>query len=334
MSKSVSRDDAARGTANPWNQRSVLVTGGTGFVGAHLVRRLVGAGARVTVLVRGSSDLWRLASVLDHVAVVRSDFEQLSTGGTAERIASVDVVYHLAAAGTNQAEHDPVRVLNGNVLGTYQVLELSQRLRARRVVCAGTGVEYGVVTHATEDSLPRPLNVYAASKAAAWLFAHTYAARYDLSLVTLRTFSVYGPTQSPYFLIPYVILRAIANEPIALTGGTQNRDFVYIDDVVDAFVAAADGEVSGETFNVSTDAGILVRDVVATIVSVAGSRSEVVLGARPYSAHELWSSSGSYTKIEGRLGWSPRTLLQDGLAVTIDWFREHRQEYAVHYPGA
>ncbi len=314
------------------NGRRVLVTGANGFVGAHLTRALLREGAHVTALIRPSASLWRLSEIQTLLRIVRARLDELSDDRIAADLGPVDLVYHLAAAGTNQSEHDASLMLEANVFGTYRVLTLAQRLGAGRVVCAGTGLEYGVVTMASETTLPRPLTPYSASKAAAWLFAHAYAAREGLSLVTLRTFSVYGPAQDRCFLIPYVVMRAVADRPIDLTGGTQLRDLVFVDDAIDAFIAAGTAaDASGQTFNVSSGSPVAVRDVARMIVTLAGSASPINLGARSYSSCELWSSSGSFEKIQRHLEWSPRTPLQDGLVQTIDWFRHQAPRYPDSY---
>lgn len=311
----------------------MIVTGANGFVGSHLVRELTANGASVTAVVRRDADTWRLDELVPRIRVVRADLDQLQPSGVQRQLGRAELVYHLAAAGTNQAEHDPDVMLNANVIGTYQVLEMTRRVGAKRLVCAGTGFEYGVVSNASETSELRPISVYAATKAAASLVAHASARRDGLSVVTLRTFSVYGPGQARHFVIPYATVRALAGRPIQLTGATQLRDFLYVDDAVRAYLRAGDvQQASGETYNIGSGREVTVRDVVAKIVSLSASSSEVVLGARPYSQHELWASSANIEKAERDLGWRPEISLSDGLEQTIAWFSQHRELYDSHYP--
>jgi UDP-glucose 4-epimerase len=316
-----------------WEGRRVVVTGANGFVGAHLVDHLVRLGASVTALVRPHSNTWRLASVAQRVHLVRAELDDPSLDRV---VNSAEMFYHLAASGTNQADHNAYPMLQSNVLGSYNALELAARLGAKRMICAGTGLEYGPRLAATEESTLRPITAYAATKAAASLVIHACARRMGVTVVTLRMYSVYGPAQARHFVVPYTVTRALAGEPIELTGGMQLRDYVYIDDVVQAYVRSGDAaipEAEGSAFyNVASGAQLPVRDLVTTIVSLARSTSAVKFGARPYSPTEMWESSGSIAKAERELGWRPQVALSDGLQRTITWFAEHRELYDVHCP--
>lgn len=316
-----------------WGGRTTVVTGANGFVGSHLARALVALGARVTAVVRPTADLWRLSDVVDDVRVVRAELTELAADHLVREIGEAETVYHLAAAGTNQADHDARLMLDANVLGTFRVMEMAQRVGARRLVCAGTGFEYGVVSQASESGELRPITAYAATKAAASLIAQACAPIFGMSVVTLRTFSVYGPGQARFFVIPYAIVRALTRRPIQLTGATQLRDFLFVDDAVRAYLRVGEIEPApSEIYNIGSGREISIRDVVSAIVSLSASPSEVIVGARPYSARELWGSSANIEKARLQLQWAPEVTLEDGLTRTIEWHASNLDLYESKYP--
>jgi nucleoside-diphosphate-sugar epimerase len=317
----------------PLSGARIAVTGANGFVGAHLIRRLLREGADVIGIVRPAATVWRLEHILPRLTLVRSELSTLANPELEATLGGTSIIFHLAAAGTNQSEHDAERVLTGNVEGTFRVVQCAERVGVRRVVLAGTGHEYGLGANLSEDALPRPRTVYAASKVAAGIFAHTYAKQRGLDVVTLRTFSLYGGGQARHFLVPAATLAAIADEPIPLTSGTQLRDYVYVGDAVDAYLrAAVTPGVSGEIFNVASGREIRVVDFVTTLIATAGSRSELRLGEVRETATELWHSSGATDHAWRLLGWRARTAVEEGLRETVEWFRAHRAQYERYYP--
>lgn len=296
-----------------------LVTGASGFIGSHLVRRLVASGASVVALVRPSSDLWRIQDVLDWV--------ELTDAREASRLRGVTTVHHLAAAGIRPGA-DTGAIAEANVLGTLRLLALAKEIGARRFVYCGSCFEYGPGTRLTEDAPLRPLSEYAASKSACLLLAHGFGRSHGLEVVSVRPFTAYGPFEAAYRLVPSTILSVLDDVPPELTGGTQTRDFVYAADVADGLVAAAtSAQAGGGTFNLCTGSETSVGDLASSVVALAGADVELRLGAVPERAVEYATLSGDPSLAAQVLGWRAETLLTDGLARTIDWFREHRARY-------
>lgn len=311
----------------------IAVTGANGFVGSHVVSRLVALGASVTAVVRPGADLWRLSSVAGQIETLIASPADLGSGKVVDRLRGTTVLIHLAAAGTNQSEHDAEAVLDANVVGTFRVVQLAQRLQVSRTILAGSGHEYGLGSRLSEEALTRPRTVYAASKAAGSLFAHTFAFQTGVEVVTLRMFSLYGSGQARHFLIPAAAMAAVKNAPILLRGAEQRRDYVFIDDAVRAFVRAAFAPgIGGETLNVTSGSDVRIGDLVTLLVQVAGSVSEVRLLEQRLERTELPVCSGDPERSARRLGWRVSTPLEDGLRKTIEWFREHQDSYERHYP--
>jgi len=306
-----------------WGGRRVVVTGANGFLGFHLSRRLLDLGAAVTAVVRPGANLWRLTSIAGDLDLVSAELADLPRKEVLSRLGDPDVVYHLAAAGTNQSVHEPEVVLQGNVVGIRRVLEAVRVLGGPRVVAAGTAFEYGAGSRLREDAPLRPLTVYAASKAAAHLLAHAEARMAGLSLVTLRAFSVYGPAQSALFLIPHTILSALSGSQIAVSGASQMRDYVFVNDAVDAFIKAADCGGDGEVYNICSGIETSVRDVVTLVIEATKSGRAATFRDAVSGHHELAVCSGSAEKARAGLGWCATTTLADGVGQTVSWFTQN-----------
>jgi nucleoside-diphosphate-sugar epimerase len=299
-----------------------LVTGAAGFIGSHLVRRLLRDGVEVVALVRPGSDLWRIEDVLDWV--------ELATATDEPRLAGVTTVYHLAAAGV-RPDGDASEAVETNVLGTLRLLERARDVEAERVVYCGSCFEYGPGERLGEDAPLRPLTEYAATKAAGRLLAEAFGRTHGLPVVSVRPFTAYGPFEAAYRLVPSTILSALGGLPVELTGGGQTRDLIHVEDVVDGLLAAARSKRAvGGTFNLCTGVSTRVRDVAETVVELVGEPVEVRLGALPDRTAEYETLSGDPTRAADVLGWTASIELRDGLARTIEWFREHRARYPIY----
>ena len=309
--------------------QQVLVTGASGFIGSHLVKRLLELGSHVTVLLRPSSNAWRIRDVLDRVKVLPGDLGRLDPEERSSHLSKVQIVYHMAAAGVDPSERDAAVIVQTNVTGTLRALQLARLLEVDRFVYCGSCSEYTPGELLSEDSVSAPTSEYAASKSAGWLLTQAFSARYGLPVVSLRPFNVYGPFEAGYRLVPYTITSCLRSTDIELTGGEQARDFVFIDDVVEAFLSvAAVSEAVGGTFNVCTGKSTSIKEIVSTTVELTASAARPLFGAIPYRDTETWILSGDPARAEKHLGWTARTGLNEGLAKTIQWFRKHSDEYA------
>ena len=301
--------------------RRVLITGAAGFLGSHLVPRLIEEGAEVCVLDQPDARRWGLLERTDLAATLRADVRTLAEPAHDGVLGDVDVIFHLAAVGVTGEVGDVRQLVAGNVDGTLAVLLAAQRLGGRVVYC-GSCFEYGSGERWSEDALPAPTTEYGAAKAAAWLLANAFARRTGLEVVSLRPFTMYGPMEPPGRLVPSVVRHALAGRAIDLTPGDQRRDFLFVDDAVDAFVAAATTDAAvGGTFNLCSGTPVTVREVVTRVLQCTGSRSEARFGALAYRPTELAVLSGDPTRAAQVLGWRARVSLEDGLSRTIAWFR-------------
>jgi len=300
----------------------VLVTGANGFVGRNLVGRLLQLGADVVVVVRSAGR--RLTDVARSIRIVECDLADADQ--LAAKIAAVrpTVVFHLAARVA--ASGSPSEIVQTNVVGTINLLNAVNGDVLTQFVYCGTGSEYGAGSRLSESSPLRPTNMYGATKAAGHLAAHSFRRTHGLPVISVRPFTMYGPWEPPRRLIPFVCCSALDDLEILLTPAEQERDFVFVDDAVDAFVrmAAVAANDDVEAINVCSGVPVRVRDVVTEIVALSGGKGRPQFGALPYRTGDARSECGDGSLAREVLGWSPQTSLTEGLRRTLGWIAEHR----------
>jgi CDP-6-deoxy-D-xylo-4-hexulose-3-dehydrase len=300
--------------------RRVLVTGGTGFIGSHLVRRLVREGAEVTLLIP-DTDCERIQDVLGDVTLYEVDI--CTDGAVRETLRQVspEIVFHLAAVGVTDPFLEPDVALRVNLDGTIHVVRAAAEVGARRIIHTGTSYEYGDL--APSGKLD-PISPYAASKAAAWAFCRMYHRTMGWPIVCLRLFQVYGPGQRGT-LIPSAIEAGLAGKNIATTPGEQVRDWTYIDDVIEAYLHAATAEgIDGETFDIGTGVGTSVREVVELVFEHMDSAGRPDIGALLYRPGEVWRLVANPEPAANRLGWRAEVPLVEGLMRTLSEYESGR----------
>ncbi|MBX7080141.1 MAG: GDP-mannose 4,6-dehydratase [Nannocystaceae bacterium] len=312
--------------------RRVLVTGADGFIGSHLVERLLDAGHEVTAVVRASSTVGTSELRLRNLAPVR---ERLA-GVVALDIASADAVarmaecapqwvFHLAAeAFVERSFTQPHEVLRTNLGGTMNVLQLARQCGSiERTIVTSSSEVYGTAQRERIDEQHplEPTSPYAASKLAADRMAAAFVHTWSLPLVIVRPFNCYGP-RHVYDVIPRFIARALAGEPLRIFGdGRQSRDFTYVDDMVAAFeLAAAHPDALGRAINFGSGEAVSIAELARTIIELTGSRSAIEHA--PPRAAEVARLCCDASRAHA-LGWRARVPLEDGLRRNIAWAREH-----------
>jgi UDP-glucose 4-epimerase len=311
--------------------KSVIVTGGCGFIGSHLVAALLRREARKVIVIDSlrCGDRANLAGLGDRVVCVR---HELGSGDSEELhpyFESADYLFHLAAEKHQSKEH-PTRVLRANIEGTYQVLELAARHGLKKAVFTSSLYSYGRMSAPAtrEDDPLLPTTVYGISKLAGERLFQHFAAAHGLRSNTLRYYFVYGPRQFAGMGYKSVIVRnferILQNSPPVIFGdGLQALDYVYVDDAVEATLLALESPVCGEAFNVSTGNAVSVRELTEAMLAAARSTLAPVHEPPDWTA-DSWRA-GDATKIERLVGWRPRTPLRAGLTKVYDWMRTHEE---------
>lgn len=305
-----------------WTQRRVLITGVTGFVGQCLTLRLIEAGAEVWAGVYPGEPPERVAALPGQAHRLNFDLRDAGAVQAAVAESMPQVVFHLAAVGVTDPGVDAGLALAVNVGGTLCLLEALRGLAVRRVVLAGTCYEYGAREAA--EGLD-PLNVYAASKVAAWAFGRMYWRVYGMPTITVRPFQIYGPGQPAPTLIPAAVRAALAGEDFPMTPGEQERDFIYVDDVVEGMRVAAEAPgVEGQSLDLGTGQAHTVRQVVEQIWEHVGQvanlpKGRILPGALPYRPAEVMHLVADADRTAALIGWRARIGLEEGLCRVIEW---------------
>ena len=306
--------------------KRALVTGGTGFAGANLVRRLLGEGHEVHLLVRQGSQEWRLDGIRDAVRLHAADLADAE--GLAGLVAAIrpDWVFHLAAHGAYASQTDPRQMVATNVVGTANLVEACLRTGFEAFVNTGSSSEYGFKDHPpVETERLEPNSHYAVTKAAATLYCRYTAQGRGVRLPTLRLYSVYGPYEEPTRLLPTVVLRGLVGELPPLVDPDVARDFVYTEDVCAAYLLAAtrDDQEAGAVYNVGTGVQTTLREVVEVARRVLGIAAEPEWGSMPNRRWDTSTWVSDSRKLRRELGWEPRYSFEEGFRALVDWFREH-----------
>ncbi len=296
----------------------VLVTGGSGFIGSHLIEALLRRGAEVYCLLRPGNPATNLSAVRNDMCIVDADLTDRESVQRAVYVARPKVVFHLAAVGVADVNLDPALVARVNIEGTLHLLQALQG-EYRVLVNTGTCHEYGnQPAPLREDLPPRPELPYAIAKTAAWHFCNRFGQTEGWPIVTVRPFSVYGPRQAANTFIQACIAAAREGRPFEMTAGEQKRDWVYVDDVVEGFIRAAETPTAvGSTFNLCSGVGTTLYEVARMIVQAMGRPIEIRRGALPYRDGEIWEQVGDPTRAREVLGWEATTSLGKGIQKAI-----------------
>ncbi|MFD7903318.1 NAD-dependent epimerase/dehydratase family protein [Kitasatospora sp. NPDC059747] len=304
----------------------IAVTGGCGFIGSHVVDRLVAAGHDVLAI--DTADKY-LNPEAEHARI-----DVLDLPGLTAALAGSEVVYHLAAmADVDQIRTDPLRAVRVNIDGTATVLEAARRSGLSRTVLASTVWVYGAALGAEDQlggdeqeldehvpiELERSGHLYVATKLAAEMLVHSYRELYGLHFTILRYGIPYGPRMRDELVVARFVQAALAGRPITIAGdGRQSRNFVYVEDLADGHVRALSPTAEDQTFALEGSTAVSVRDIADTVDGLLGPVSIEHIEARTADYAGRRISSAQAKRL---LGWSPRTNFADGVRRYADWYR-------------
>ena len=304
----------------------VLVTGGAGFIGSHIVEELLRRGDSVRVLDNFSSGKRdNLDGLPGKPDILEGDLRNADTVRAALR--DVDLVFHLAAfISVSQSMLDPETCFAINVGGTVTLLEEARKAGVRKVVLSSSTAVYGNtdVFPTSEETPLAPLSPYALSKQVNELYARLYTRTFGLPTVCLRYYNVYGPRQRPdsdyAAAIPIFLRKLVAGEAITIYGdGKQSRDFVFVKDIVRANLLACEADAAGTEFNVCSGREVTILDLLEELSEVSGSSPRVRFDAP--RAGDIYRSLGNPEKAVAGIGFRVQKPFAEGLAETLEWMK-------------
>ncbi len=314
----------------------ILVTGGAGFIGSHLAEKLLGAGHEVAIL-DDFNDFYdpqikraNLSGFIKDVRVYQVDLRESASVRAVFHREKFDAIAHLAArAGVRPSIEQPRLYYDTNVIGTLNLLDAARMTGVERFIFASSSSVYGasrVVPFSEDQPLTQTLSPYGATKIAGEFICSTYAHLYQMRVVALRYFTVYGPRQRPDLAIHKFTRRIYAGLPIDQFGdGTTRRDYTYIDDVIQGTIAAF--EYQGplfDIFNLGESETIQLSDLIAAIEKALGRKARI--NRLPEQPGDMPLTCADISKAKRLLGYKPITKFQEGLPKFIDWFLQTQKK--------
>jgi nucleoside-diphosphate-sugar epimerase len=285
---------------------------------------MVAQGRDLALLLRPSSSIGRIAHLLDKVTLIYGDMTSISQNRDQIARFGPDAIAHLAWHGAKGADRNSAEQAS-NVLASVELYRLAIELGCRRFVGLGSQAEYGPCPARSDEQVPtRPTTVYGAAKLSTYCLLDRMAAADGASFAWLRLFSSYGPGDDPSWLIPYMTLRLLAGEKPALTKGEQQWDYIYVDDAAAAVIALLDSDATG-VFNLGSGQASLLSTLISKIRDLIDPNLPLGFGEIPYRPDQVMHLEADITALRQATGWIPKMPLDEGLKITVDWYRNRKQ---------
>ena len=308
------------------NGEKILIVGGGGFVGANLTRRLIDLGYDVHLIWKRSSNPWRLKDVKQKIKFHIVNIQNKKALTTVVKKIYPTAIFHLASHNAYRNQEDIEKIINTSINGTLNLLLASKDIPYKVFVNTGSSSEYGFKKNPMkENDFLEPISFYAAAKAGQTLLCQAFAFQYNKPIVTLRPFSVYGQYEQNDRFIPTIIRAVIEKKPIKLTEGKQRRDFIYIDDMVNAYVKLLKkgDKLKGKILNIGTEKEYANDEIVKMLFKISNKETAIEKGKFP---KRIWDSPHWVADISNAkklLNWRPVYSLEKGLTKTYNWFTKH-----------
>jgi len=321
--------------------KNILVTGGAGFIGSHLVDRLLAEGGWRVWVVDDFNDFYapsvKRENVREHMKLAsyrlyEADIRRRSQLEDVFKEEKFDCIVHLAArAGVRPSLAEPMLYMETNINGTLNLLELAREHGVKQFVFGSSSSVYGInakVPFSEEDPIRQPISPYAATKAAGELVCHTYSHLYGIRCVCLRFFTVYGARQRPDLAIHKFAKLITEGRAIPVFGdGTTRRDYTYIDDIIAGVRAAIDYEASDyEVFNLGESQTVELNKLIALLEKELDRNA--VIDRQPMQPGDVPQTFADVTKARQLLGYDPQTKIEDGIKRFVEWFHREREKGA------
>lgn len=307
--------------------KRILITGATGFVGANLVRRLLKTDNKIHLIIRASSvNLWRLTGLATKNVHEVDLLDELSLAKIVSKIRP-EIIFHLAAYGSYPREREFSRIFETNVTSTLSLYNACSRVGFEIFVNTGSSSEYGIFDKPmSENLIPSPITLYGSTKAAATIILAQLAKENKQFIATLRPFSVYGPFEERFRLIPTLITGAVLGKEVDLASKKSVRDYVFVEDLIDAYLLAATKRIQG-IFNIGGGKEYSNLEVFKIVKQLSGGKLLGRWGKQASRPYEVKHWICDNTRARKTLGWKPKHSLEEGLLATHIWFKKNIDYY-------
>lgn len=298
----------------------ILLTGGTGFIGSHLLEELLNLNKKIILLKRSFSNTWRIDEFKENENLILKDIDKENLKNIFNQY-EIEGIFHLASFVQKHHELNTVeKMINSNVNFPTTLLENAVNNNVKFFINTGTCLEYSSKPPLNENSEIKPFNLYASTKSAFEDILKFYSNNYDIHCATLKLFTPYGPKDNEMKIIPYLIVNSIKKDSIAIKSPEKKLDFIYVKDVISSYITVMNHMPEFKeytSFNIGTGIGTRIKDVLQIIESEVGKNEKIKYG--DLENDEFWCSN---KKIKNELNWAPKTELKKGIKCTIDYYKQ------------
>ena len=313
-----------------FKNKKVLVTGGAGFIGSHLTKKLVRAKARVSVIVKYNSiiDCQRLINIWDKIKIIEADLRNIDSVNAIKKL-KFDYIFHFAAYNHVGDSFTHVHEsINSNLFSTINLLDHGPKFK--KFIHIGSSEIYGLQKKLpfNTNQIPNPMSPYALGKYSSELYAILKSKQNKKNLICLRPFNTFGPYQSEKAIIPEIIIKCLLGKEIKTTLGNQTREFNYVDNIINGILLVTKKvKHSDKPINLGSNNPVKIKYLVKKIHKLTNSQSILKIGAMKYRPNEIWEMSANNKFVTHNIGWKPSVTFGQGLKFSIEWYRKFLKLY-------
>lgn len=306
-------------------RKKILVTGGYGFIGSHLINRMH-KDCEVAVFTRNTSNPWRIKNALPNIQTITGNISNLNNIQHAVEQFQPHVIVHLAAYGVNSEHNNYQEAIQTNIQGTANTIFSAQYSEnIEKIINLGSSSEYGEKESAIHEKMMlKPVDLYGSTKASATLIGHQIASQLGINMITFRPFNLFGEMEESHKLFSYIIQQILQNKEVLLTGCEQLRDYCYIQNIIDAFILAISNQkITNEIFNIGSGEVHPIKFFIDTIFTYMNTELKPQYGALPYRENERMTPQPDISKVKQLLKWEPSISIEEGIFRTINWYKQN-----------
>ena len=306
----------------------ILITGAAGFVGSNLTRYFVSRGIKVNIMIKRSSNTWRLNDIIKKTNVHYTDISDINNVKKIIKKIKPKTIFHLATHGGYSDQTDLVKIKKSILDATYNLINECKKYKFNIFVNTGSSSEYGFKNKAMKESdILVPNSYYSVFKSSSSLYCQYESLKSNIQIVTIRPFHVYGPYERSNRLIPSLIRNMLNDKKVKLVSPKVSRDMIYISDVVNFYIMLANKKnLKGEIFNLGSGKKTTIKEIYNFLKKITNYKVKNYWGSMKnrYWDQSIWYSNNSYVKT--KLNWKPKVGLEKGLLNTVNWYKKFYNE--------